>query len=96
MTHLSQFVVIPLQAIACAEAGVALISPFVGRIYDWHISEFGKRVFGIDEDPGVISVKNIYQYYKKYGYKTEVIIKLGECAIVISVLFRSWGHRFEM
>ena len=60
------------QAIACAEAGVQLISPFVGRIYDWY-----KKSTGIDydgaEDPGVQSVKRIYNYYRKFGYKTEVM-----------------------
>jgi transaldolase len=60
------------QAIACAEAKVQLISPFVGRIYDWH-----KKSTGIDytgaEDPGVQSVKRIYQYYRKFGYRTEVM-----------------------
>ncbi|MYN30371.1 transaldolase [Duganella levis] len=60
------------QAIACAEAGAQLISPFVGRIYDWY-----KKSTGIDyegaEDPGVQSVKRIYNYYRKFGYKTEVM-----------------------
>ena len=60
------------QAIACAEAGVQLISPFVGRIYDWY-----KKATGTDytcaDDPGVQSVKRIYQYYRKFGYKTEVM-----------------------
>lgn len=60
------------QAVACAEAGVQLISPFVGRILDWHKKETGKDYQG-DEDPGVISVRAIYQYYKKFGYKTEVM-----------------------
>ena len=60
------------QAVACAEAGVTLISPFVGRIYDWHIQKYGKKEFDILEDPGVVSVTNIYYYYKKHGYKTEV------------------------
>ncbi len=60
------------QAVACAEAGVKLISPFVGRILDWHKKETGKDYQG-DEDPGVISVKAIYNYYKKFGYKTEVM-----------------------
>lgn len=60
------------QAVACAEAGVKLISPFVGRILDWHKKETGKDYQG-DEDPGVISVKSIYNYYKKFGYKTEVM-----------------------
>lgn len=60
------------QAVACAEAGVQLISPFVGRILDWYKASTGKDFQG-DEDPGVISVKGIYNYYKKYGYKTEVM-----------------------
>ncbi|MEI6818990.1 MAG: transaldolase [Verrucomicrobiota bacterium] len=60
------------QAIACAEAGVQLISPFVGRILDWHKAATGKDYQG-DEDPGVISVRAIYNYYKKFGYKTEVM-----------------------
>jgi transaldolase len=60
------------QAVACAEAGVQLISPFVGRILDWHKAASGKDFQG-DEDPGVISVRSIYNYYKKFGYKTEVM-----------------------
>ncbi len=60
------------QAVACAEAGVKLISPFVGRILDWHKKETGKDYQG-DEDPGVISVRSIYNYYKKFGYETEVM-----------------------
>lgn len=60
------------QAVACAEAKVQLISPFVGRILDWHKANTGKDYQG-DEDPGVISVKAIYNYYKKFGYKTEVM-----------------------
>jgi transaldolase len=60
------------QAVACAEAGVQLISPFVGRILDWHKAATGKDFQG-DEDPGVISVRSIYNYYKKFGYKTEVM-----------------------
>ncbi len=60
------------QAVACAEAGVQLISPFVGRILDWYKASTGKTYEG-DEDPGVISVKSIYCYYKKFGYKTEVM-----------------------
>ena len=60
------------QAVACAEAGVQLISPFVGRILDWYKASTGKTFEG-DEDPGVISVKQIYTYYKKFGYKTEVM-----------------------
>ncbi len=60
------------QAVACAEAGVQLISPFVGRIYDWYKKETGEEYSG-DTDPGVQSVTKIYNYYKKYGYKTEVM-----------------------
>jgi transaldolase len=60
------------QAVACAEAKVQLISPFVGRILDWHKASTGKDYQG-DEDPGVISVKAIFNYYKKFGYKTEVM-----------------------
>jgi len=79
------------QAIACAEAGAQLISPFVGRIYDWH-----KKANGVDyssaDDPGVQSVQRIYTYYKKFGYSTEVmgasfrntsqIIKLAGCDLL--------------
>jgi transaldolase len=60
------------QAIACAEAGVKLISPFVGRIYDWYKKSTGTDYTGAD-DPGVQSVKRIYQYYRKFGYNTEVM-----------------------
>lgn len=60
------------QAIACAEAGITLISPFVGRILDWYKKETGKDYVGA-EDPGVQSVTQIYNYYKKFGYKTEVM-----------------------
>ena len=61
------------QAVACAEAGVTLISPFVGRIYDWHKKEHGGAEIPPDQDPGVISVTRIYNYYKKYGYTTQVM-----------------------
>jgi len=60
------------QAIACAEANVQLISPFVGRIYDWFKKANDTDYTGA-EDPGVISVTDIYNYYKKFGYKTEVM-----------------------
>ena len=60
------------QAIACAEGGIKLISPFVGRILDWHKKNSGKEYSAV-EDPGVISVTAIYNYYKKFGYKTEVM-----------------------
>jgi len=61
-----------VQAVACAEAGVKLISPFVGRILDWHKAKTGKEYTGA-EDPGVQSVSEIYSYYKKFGYSTEVM-----------------------
>lgn len=61
------------QAIACAEAGVTLISPFVGRIYDYYVKATGQSTFERLEDPGVQSVTKIYNYYKKYGYKTVVM-----------------------
>ena len=60
------------QAIACADAQVQLISPFVGRIYDWYKKSSGQEYTGAD-DPGVQSVKRIYNYYRKFGYKTEVM-----------------------
>ncbi len=61
------------QAVACAEAGVTLISPFVGRIYDWYKKEHGGAEIALDQDPGVASVTRIYNYYKKIGYKTQVM-----------------------
>jgi transaldolase len=60
------------QAIACAEARVRLISPFVGRIYDWYKAKTGKEYTGAD-DPGVQSVRTIYNYFKKFGYETQVM-----------------------
>jgi transaldolase len=60
------------QAIACAEAGVTLISPFVGRILDWYKKDTG-RDYAPADDPGVHSVRTIYNYFKKFGYKTEVM-----------------------
>jgi transaldolase len=60
------------QAVACAESGIQLISPFVGRILDWHKKSTGKEFPGAS-DPGVISVTQIYTYYKKFGYRTEVM-----------------------
>jgi transaldolase len=79
------------QAVACAEAGVTLISPFVGRIYDWYRKERGAEI-PVDDDPGVLSVTRIYNYFKKYGYKTEVmgasfrrveqIIRLSGCDLL--------------
>jgi transaldolase len=73
------------QAIACAEAGVTLISPFVGRILDWYKKETGKD-YPATEDPGVLSVTKIYNYYKKFGYKTEVM----------GASFRSLGEIIEL
>jgi transaldolase len=61
------------QAVACAEAGVTLISPFVGRIYDWYRKERGLKDIPADEDPGVASVTRIYNYFKKFDYKTQVM-----------------------
>ncbi|KAJ3479372.1 hypothetical protein NLI96_g9109 [Meripilus lineatus] len=69
------------QAVACAEAGVTLISPFVGRILDWYKKTTGKNYEG-DEDPGVQSVKKIFNYYKQHGYKT----------IVMGASFRNTGE----
>lgn len=60
------------QAIACAEASAQLISPFVGRIYDWYKKQTGQEIYGAD-DPGVLSVKKIYNYYRKFGYPTEIM-----------------------
>ena len=61
------------QAVACAEAGVTLISPFVGRIYDWYRKEHGVKDIPADEDPGVASVTRIYDYFKKFDYKTQIM-----------------------
>lgn len=61
------------QAVSCAEAGVTLISPFVGRILDWYVSNTDKKSFEPADDPGVKSVTQIYNYYKKFGYKTVVM-----------------------
>lgn len=61
------------QAIACAEAGVTLVSPFVGRILDWYKKHTGRDSYPAPEDPGVQSVTTIYNYYKKFGYSTEVM-----------------------
>jgi transaldolase len=67
----------PVQAAACAEAGAKLISPFVGRIYDWYKkqagSEWNEATMGGANDPGVRSVRRIYGYYKKFGFPTEVM-----------------------
>jgi len=70
------------QAIACAEAGVTLISPFVGRIYDWHVKANPGVKFTSETDPGVKSVRAIYEYYKAHGYKT----------IVMGASFRNVGQ----
>lgn len=60
------------QAVASANAGVQLISPFVGRIYDWYKKNTGQEYSG-ENDPGVLSVKQIYNYYRKFGFKTEIM-----------------------
>ncbi len=60
------------QAVACAEAGVTLISPFVGRIYDFYVKK-NNRDYAPTEDPGVVSVTSIYEYFKHFGYRTEVM-----------------------
>ena len=60
------------QAVSCADAGVTLISPFVGRIYDWYKKRDGREFAG-DDDPGVQSLRRIHSYYKKFGYPTEVM-----------------------
>jgi transaldolase len=73
------------QAIACAEAGVTLISPFVGRILDWYKKDTGKDFHGAD-DPGVQSVTKIYNYFKKFGYKT----------VVMGASFRNIGEIEEL
>ncbi|NLS13806.1 transaldolase [Vibrio sp. SM6] len=73
------------QARACAEAGVFLISPFVGRIMDWYKVKEG-RDFSADEDPGVLSVTSIYQYYKAHGYRT----------VVMGASFRNIGEILEL
>ena len=79
------------QAVACAEAGVTLISPFVGRIYDWYKKQRGSEI-PAEEDPGVASVTRIYNYYKKWHYKTQImgasfrkveqIIRLAGCDLL--------------
>ncbi|KAG1150987.1 hypothetical protein G6F37_001489 [Rhizopus arrhizus] len=73
------------QAVACAEAGVTLISPFVGRILDWYKKSTGENYTGA-EDPGVKSVSKIYEYYKKFGYNT----------IVMGASFRNTGEIEEL
>lgn len=74
------------QAVACAEAGVTLISPFVGRILDWYVSNTDKKQFEPSTDPGVVSVTQIYNYYKKFGYKT----------VVMGASFRNTGEVVEL
>ncbi|XP_028047224.1 probable transaldolase isoform X2 [Monomorium pharaonis] len=74
------------QAVACAEAGVTLISPFVGRILDWYVTNGDKKSYEAKEDPGVISVTKIYNYYKKFGYKT----------VVMGASFRNVGEIREL
>jgi transaldolase len=59
--------------VACADAGVTLISPFVGRIYDWYRKARGVEDIARGDDPGVASVTRIYEYYKKFGYDTQVM-----------------------
>jgi len=61
------------QAVACAEGGVTLISPFVGRIYDWYVKNTDTKTYTLDNDPGVVSVRKIYNYYKRHNYKTIVM-----------------------
>ena len=61
------------QAMACAEAGVFLISPFVGRIFDWYVANTDKKTYAPEEDPGVRSVRRIYDWYKLHGYETVVM-----------------------
>jgi len=74
------------QAKACAEANVFLISPFVGRILDWFKANTDKTEYSSEEDPGVISVSEIYQYYKTHGYKT----------VVMGASFRNTGEVLEL
>jgi transaldolase len=74
------------QAIACAEAGCTLISPFVGRIMDWYKNKEGVSGYDACNDPGVVSVTSIYNYYKKFGYKT----------IVMGASFRNTGEVLEL
>lgn len=74
------------QARACAEAGVYLISPFVGRILDWYKANSDKKEYALAEDPGVISVTKIYNYYKEYGYNT----------VVMGASFRNVGEITEL
>ena len=70
------------QARACADAGVSLISPFVGRIYDWHLEHGQQKILDPESDPGVLSVRAIYEYYKSHGYNT----------IIMGASFRNTGQ----
>lgn len=74
------------QAVACAEAGVTLISPFVGRIFDWYVKNTDQKEFQPKDDPGVKSVTKIYNYYKKFDYKT----------VVMGASFRNTGQITEL
>jgi len=74
------------QAAACAEAGVYLISPFVGRILDWYKQSTGRQDYSAAEDPGVVSVSRIYDYYKQHGYKT----------VVMGASFRNSGEILQL
>lgn len=74
------------QARACAEAGVYLISPFVGRILDWHKKDTGRSDYASNEDPGVVSVTSIYNYYKQQGFNT----------VVMGASFRNIGEILEL
>lgn len=74
------------QARACAEAGVYLISPFVGRILDWYKANTDKKEYAANEDPGVVSVTEIYEYYKQHGYET----------VVMGASFRNVGEIIEL
>ena len=71
---------------ACAEAGATLISPFVGRITDWYKADTGKSGYSPEEDPGCLSVSEIYGYYKKYGHNT----------IVMGASFRNKGQILQL
>ncbi|KAA0202260.1 hypothetical protein HAZT_HAZT011880 [Hyalella azteca] len=74
------------QAVACAEAGVTLISPFVGRILDWYVANTDTKSYAAPEDPGVVSVTRIYNYYKKFSYPT----------VVMGASFRNVGEIREL
>lgn len=95
------------QAVACAEAGVTLISPFVGRILDWYVANTDTKEYTPSDDPGVLSVTKIFNYYKKFDYKTVVmgasfrnigeIIALAGCDLVTvgPKLLAELGTNFE-